>query len=218
MTDRATAVVPAVQEYVVSRSTGPDAVQRQLIERTRTLGGAAGMQIASDQGTFMTMVVEMTRPQLVVEVGTFTGYSTLAMARGLPAGGRIIACDVSESWTSIAREHWTAAGVDDRIELRIGPAIETLRALPPDTVVDLAFIDADKTGYAAYYEELLPRIRPGGLLIADNTLWSGRVVDADVTDEDTEAIRAFNDMVVADERVDALLVNIGDGLMLARKR
>ncbi|MEZ5216426.1 MAG: class I SAM-dependent methyltransferase [Ilumatobacteraceae bacterium] len=132
------------------------------------------------------------------------------MAKGLPAGGRIIACDVSESWTSIAREHWTAAGVDDRIELRIGPAIETLRALPPDTVVDLAFIDADKTGYAAYYEELLARLAPDGVILVDNTLWSGRVLDEVDDSADTVALQVFNDALVTDTTGCARWCCVGD--------
>jgi caffeoyl-CoA O-methyltransferase len=153
-----------------------------------------------------------------VEVGTFTGYSALCIARGLADDGRLLCCDVSEEWTAIGREAWKRAGVDGRIDLRIAPAIETLRALPTDEPIDLAFVDADKGGYAAYYEELLPRLRANGVILVDNTLWSGAVVDASRTDDDTEAIRAFNDMVAADERVESVILTIGDGLTLIRKR
>jgi caffeoyl-CoA O-methyltransferase len=153
-----------------------------------------------------------------VEVGTFTGTSALAVAQALAPGGRLLCCDVSETWTAIARRHWQAAGVADRIDLRIAPALETLQALPQDAAVDFAFVDADKGGYVSYYEELVPRLRAGGVLVADNVLWSGRVVDAEATDDDTEAIRAFNDHVSADDRVDRVMLAVGDGITICRKR
>jgi caffeoyl-CoA O-methyltransferase len=153
-----------------------------------------------------------------VEVGTFTGYSSICIARGLADGGRLLCCDVSEEWTAIAREHWDQAGVADRIELRIGPAADTLRALPADPAIDIAFIDADKPGYRTYYEEIVERLRPGGLVLLDNVLWSGNVVDDEDQSENTVAIRAVNDHVAADSRVDAVMLPIADGLTIARKK
>ena len=206
--------------YLVAHCDPPrSGVHNRLIEYTAELmGDLSVMQVAPEQGPWLTFMARLIGARRAVEVGTFTGYSALCIAEGLAEPARLTCFDISSEFVDVGRPFWAEAGVADRIEVVIGPASENLADLRADETIDLAFIDADKTGYAAYYEELLPRIRPGGLLIADNTLWSGRVVDADVTDEDTEAIRAFNDMVVADERVDALLVNIGDGLMLARKR
>lgn len=209
---------PELHHYVVAHGTPPDQHQRALIEETEALGGIARMQIAPEQGAFMTLLARLVGARTIVEVGTFTGYSTLCLARGLADGGTVIACDVSDEWTSIGRRHWEAAGVADRIDLRIGPALDTLRALPADLVVDLAFIDADKTGYAAYADELIPRLRPGGLLLVDNVLWGGAVVDAERDDADTQAIRSFNDALIGDDRVEVVLLPIADGLTLARKR
>ncbi len=137
------------------------------------------MQIAAEQGAFMGMLARLLRPRFAVEVGTFTGYSAICVARGLAPGGRLLCCDVSEEWTAVARRYWDRAGVADRIDLRLAPALETLRALPADPSIDLAFVDADKTGYAAYWDEIVPRLRPGGVVLVDNVLWSGKVVDAD---------------------------------------
>jgi caffeoyl-CoA O-methyltransferase len=210
---------PEIHAYLVAHGSPPDAVERALIDETREQVGAfAGMQVAPEQAAFLTIVTRLVNAKTAIEVGTFTGYSALSIARGLSDGGRLLCCDVSEDWTAIARRTWERAGVADRIDLRIAPAIETLRALPPEPIVDLAFIDADKPSYVAYYEELVPRLRPGGLLLADNVLWSGRVVDAEATDDNTVAIRAFNDHVAADERVDVVMLAISDGLTLARKR
>jgi caffeoyl-CoA O-methyltransferase len=192
-------------------------VQAALIEETQSLGGVAMMQIAPEQGAFMTLLTRAIGARRAVEVGTFTGYSALCIARGLPADGRLLCCDVSEEWTAIARRHWELAGVANRIDLRIAPAIETLRALP-DEEIDLAFIDADKPSYIRYYEQLVPRLRPGGLLLADNVLWSGRVVDEGADDENTVAIRAFNDHVAADGRMETVMLPISDGLTIACKR
>ena len=212
-------VTQAVQDYAVAHSTfPPDEVQRSLIEATQALGGVSVMQISPDQGAFITLLTRLVGARFAVEVGTFTGYSSICIARGLADGGRLICCDVSEDWTAIAREHWERAGVADRIELRIGPAAETLRALPPDPPIDLAFIDADKPGYRAYYDEIVPRLRPGALVLLDNVLWSGNVADASVQDENTEAIRSINDHVAADDRVEAVMLPIADGLTIARKR
>ncbi len=207
----------ALSAYVGAHSTPPDDVRRRLIERTAALGDPAGMQIAPEQGEFLTMLSSLAGAHFAVEVGTFTGYSALSIALGLADGGRLLCCDVSTEWTDIAREHWALAGVDDRIELRVAPAIETLRSLPADALVDFAFIDADKGGYVDYYEELLARLAPDGLICVDNTLWSGAVVDADVHDPDTEAIRRFNDHVAADARTRQVIVPIGDGVTLIRR-
>ena len=176
------------------------------------------MQVSADQGSLLALFVGIVGARNVVEVGTFTGYSSLAMARALPAGGRLLCCDVSEEWTAVARRYWAEAGVADRITLRIAPALQTLRDLPTDDPIDLAFIDADKTGYASYYEEILGRMRSGGVILVDNTLWSGRILDDSDTTADTAALRAFNDMVVADHRVESYLLPVADGLTLIRKR
>jgi caffeoyl-CoA O-methyltransferase len=178
----------------------------------------AMMQISPEQGTFMTMITRLIGARQAVEVGTFTGYSALSIARGLPDDGHLLCCDVSEEWTSIARRAWASAGIDDKIELRLAPAADTLHALPDEEYVDLAFIDADKPAYPTYYEELLRRLRPNGLIMVDNTLWSGAIVDVAVDDESTVALRAFNDMVAADARVESYLLPVADGLTVIRKR
>ena len=172
----------------------PDEALRALQDRTSALGGAARMQIGADQGVLMTLLTRLVGARQAVEVGTFTGFSSICIARGLAPGGRLLCCDISEEYTAIAEEAWIEAGVADRIELRVAPALQTLQALPAAPTIDLVFIDADKGGYTAYFEELVPRVRSGGLLLADNTLWSGRVVDESATDEDTTAIRTFNDL------------------------
>ena len=212
-----TPITPALHEYLVAHGAPPDAVQRQLIEATAKLGRIALMQIAPEQGAFMTWLARLIGAESVVEVGTFTGYSTLCLARGLPEHGRVLALDVSDEWTAIGRQHWELAGVAHKIELRIGPARESLRALPREPRFDLAFIDADKTGYAGYVEEILPRLRTGGVILVDNVLWGGAVADAARSDADTVAIRAFNDAMVRDPRVDAVMIPLSDGLTLLRK-
>ena len=207
-----------LHEYVVAHGTPPDDVQESLIARTSELGGISRMQIAPEQGAFMTLLTKLVDARFAVEVGTFTGYSSICIARGLAPGGRLLCCDVSEEWTAIARKHWVAAGVDDRIDLVIAPAADTLRALPADPPIDLAFIDADKAGYRTYYEEIVERLRPGGVVLIDNVLWSGNVIDPSDTSDDTEAIRALNAHVVGDDRVDVVMLPIADGLTIARKR
>jgi caffeoyl-CoA O-methyltransferase len=209
---------PEVHRYVVAHGTPPDSIQQALIEETAGLGGIAMMQIAPEQGAFMTLLTRVVGARRAIEVGTFTGYSALAIARGLPDDGKLLCCDVSEEWTSIAGRHWDLAGVADKIELRIGPALDTLRSLPRDESYDLAFIDADKPNYPNYFEELLPRLRRNGVILVDNTLWSGAVIDSSTTDDNTKAIQAFNDMVAADDRVDCVMLAISDGLTLLRKR
>jgi caffeoyl-CoA O-methyltransferase len=206
-----------VHDYLVDHSAPLDDVQRALIERTAALGAVAQMQIAPEQGLLLELLVQLTAATNAVEVGTFTGYSALCIARALAPGGRLLCCDVSEEWTTVARDAWATAGVAERIDLRIAPAIDTLRALPEEPVIDFAFIDADKGGYRAYADELVPRLRPGGLLAVDNVLWSGRVVDPEADDNDTRAIRAFNDHLAGDRRVRTVMLPVADGLTLARK-
>jgi caffeoyl-CoA O-methyltransferase len=176
------------------------------------------MQIAPEQGAFMSWLARTLGAKQVVEVGVFTGYSTLCLARGLPDDGRVLALDVNAEWTAIGRRHWEQAGVAHRIELRLGPALDSLRALARQPAFDLAFIDADKTGYAGYLEEILPRLRTGGVILVDNVLWGGSVVNPERQDRDTLAIRAFNDAMARDPRVDAVMIPLADGLTLLRKR
>jgi predicted O-methyltransferase YrrM len=176
------------------------------------------MQIAPEQGAFMTVLTRAIGARRVVEVGTFTGVSALCLARGLPDDGELITCDVSEEWTSIGRPYWEKAGVAHKIDLRIGPATRTLRSLPLDESIDISFIDADKGGYPVYFEELVRRTRPGGLILADNVLWGGRVIDPAADDENTLAIRRFNDLVATDDRVDCVMLPVSDGLTILRKR
>jgi len=218
MQEKFTALTPALYEYLVAHNRTPDAVLRELAEETAALGPISLMQISVEQGAFLTLLARLLGARRAVEIGTFTGYSGISIARGLAADGRLLCCDVSEEWTAIARRYFARAGVADRITLRIAPAIETIRALPATPEIDLVFIDADKTAYRAYYEELLPRVRPGGIVAFDNVLWASRVVDPSDTSENTVAIRALNDFLVTDERVDLVMLPISDGLTLARKR
>ena len=219
MTRQSESLSPELYEYLVAHSAPRDAVLEELAAETlKRYPGDAGMQIGPEQGTFMTMLASLMGARQVVEVGTFTGYSSLCLARGLADGGKVLCCDVSEEWTSVGRAAWADAGVDTKIELVIAPAADTLRALPDEEYIDLAFIDADKPSYPVYYEELLRRLRPNGLILVDNTLWGGAIVDGSNTDESTLAMRAFNDMVAADTRVETALLTIGDGLTLLRKR
>ncbi len=208
-----------LHNYLLAHAAPVDDVQRWLITETRSrLPQNSGMQISPEQGAFMTLFTRLLNVREAVEVGTFTGYSALSIARGLAPGGRLTCCDISEEFTSIAREGWRHAGIEGSIELHIAPAIETLRTLPTNEYIDLAFVDADKTGYASYYDELLPRLRPNGVILVDNTLWSGRITDDDDQETDTLALRAFNDMVAADTRVESYILTLGDGLTLIRKR
>jgi caffeoyl-CoA O-methyltransferase len=207
-----------VHDYLVAHAPHLDDVQRDLIAETEALGGISMMQIAPEQGAFMTLLTRLIGARDAIEVGTFTGYSAISIARGLREDGTLLCCDVNEEWTAIARKYWERAGVDDKIELRIAPAIQTLRSLPAGERFDLAFIDADKPNYPAYYEEVLSRLRRNGVILVDNTLWGGAVVDAKATDDNTRAIRAFNDGVAADDRVESTILTVGDGLTLIRKR
>jgi caffeoyl-CoA O-methyltransferase len=207
-----------VHDYLVAHAPPLDDVQRDLIAETEALGGISMMQIAPEQGAFMTLLTRLIGARRAIEVGTFTGYSAISIARGLSDDGTLLCCDVNEEWTAVARKYWGRAGVDDKIELRIAPAIETLRSLPAGERFDLAFIDADKPNYPHYYEEVLARLRRNGVILVDNTLWGGAVADSKATDDNTGAIRAFNDAVAADDRVESTILTVGDGLTLIRKR
>jgi O-methyltransferase len=216
---RRSLVPDTVEHYVSEVMTRQTPVQRRLREATAALPDAR-MQIGADQGAFLAMLVRLTGARRALEVGTFTGYSALAVALALPDDGKLIACDVSEEWTAVGRRHWEEAGVAAKIDLRIGPALDTLAALLEGGAgtFDLAFLDADKQEYDAYYEACLKLVRPGGVIAVDNTLWGGDVADPDVSDPDTDAIRALNLKVRDDPRVDGCLLTVGDGVLLARKR
>jgi len=213
-----TALSPELYEYLVAHRTERDPVLAELIRETEGLGPISMMQIAPEQGAFLTTLARISGARRAVEVGTFTGYSSISIARGLGPGGRLLCCDVSEEWTSVARKYFARAGVADRIDLKIAPAIETLRALPSGESLDFAFIDADKSGYRSYYEEILPRLRANGLIVFDNVLWGGSVIDPGNTNSETKAIRELNDFLPTDRRVECVMIAIADGLMLVRKR
>ena len=218
MSSQITRLDEALLSYMDAHSSAPDEVQRDLIAVTEALGEAGRMQIGAVQGSFMTMLVGLAQPRFAVEVGTFTGYSALAVAKALPPGGRLLCCDISEEWTAVARDHWQRAGVADRIELRIAPALETLRGLASEPPVDFAFIDADKANYIDYFEELLRWLSPRGVILVDNVLWGGGVAVPTQDDPTTEALRAFNTHVVADPRVQVAMLPVGDGLTIITRR
>jgi caffeoyl-CoA O-methyltransferase len=220
MTNRSISLTDSLYEYLLSVSLREPDLLRRLREETAALPNAR-MQIAPEQGQFMALLVQLTGARRCLEVGVFTGYSSLAVALALPDGGRIVACDVSEEWTTVARRYWSAAGVAHKIDLRLAPALETLEGLLAAGEAgsyDFAFLDADKENYLRYYELALGLVRPGGLIVADNTLWSGRVIDPSNGEATTVALRRFNETLHTDDRIDLSLVPVGDGLTLARKR
>ena len=220
MSSRTIVLNDALYEYLLSVSLREPDVLCRLREETAKMP-QHNMQISPEQGQFMALLVELTGARKCLEVGTFTGYSTLSVALALPEDGQIVACDISEEFTSRAKPYWQKAGVTGKIDLRLGPALETLDALIADGesgAFDFAFIDADKVNYQGYFQRALDLIRRGGLILVDNVLWSGAVVDPARDDEDTEAIRAFNQARAGDPRISLSLVPIGDGLTLARKR
>ncbi|MFD8289131.1 O-methyltransferase [Streptomyces lavendulae] len=213
-----TKITDELYAYVLAHNPPLDAVQRGLVATTwEKFPDSAGMQSAEEQGPLLAFLVRLTGARHVVEVGTFTGFSALSMAQALPADGRLIACDVSQEWTAYGREAWEAAGVADRIDLRIAPALDTLRAMPAQPHIDLAYVDADKQNQILYWEELVPRLRPGGLIVTDNTLFHGTVLDTS-PDSRGASVRAFNEHVAADTRMESVLLAISDGLTLSRKR
>ncbi len=218
MLDKFTTLTPALYEYMVQHRSERDPVREELIQATAELGALSLMQIAPEQGAFMTMLTQLVGARRAIEVGTFTGYSALCIAQGLPEDGRLICCDVNAEWTAIGKRHWEKAGVAHKIDLRLAPGLETLRSLREDTPIDLAFIDADKVNYAHYYEEILKRLRPNGVLLFDNVLWMGQVLDVSSPSPDTQAIRALNALLANDKRVDCVMLPIADGLTVVRKR
>ena len=205
-------------DYVIAHGHNGDPILRELAEETRNLGRIAGMQIAPEQGTLMGLLACAIGAKSAVEVGVFTGYSSISVARALPPDGKLLCCDVNEQWTSIARRYWERAGVANKITLKLAPAAETLRALPASQTFDFAFVDADKSNYRIYYEEILKRLLPNGLLLIDNVLWSGQVIDAKDKSEDTIAIRELNDFITSDMRVEAVLIPVADGITIVRKK
>ncbi|MFB9834225.1 O-methyltransferase [Actinoallomurus acaciae] len=218
MTLRPTPLSDELYDYLCAHGTPPDAVQQDLIAETATLGHEARLQISPDEGAFLTLLTRLIGAKTALEVGTFTGYSALAIVRGLGAGGRLTCCDISEEWTRIARRHWAAAGVADQIELRLGPALDTLRSMPDEPAFDLAFIDADYLNYSAYWEEIVPRVTPGGAILVDNVLYHARVIDPADSADTTQAVRELNERIRRDDRVEATMIAIADGLTLARKK
>jgi O-methyltransferase len=220
MSNRTLTLTPPLYEYLNSVSVREPALLRRLRQETAH-DAAANMQIAPEQGQFMALLVELTGARNIIEIGTYTGYSSLCMALAMPDDGRLVCCDVSETWTAIARRYWVEAGVDDRIELRLAPALDTLLQLLQEGAgdqFDLVFIDADKENYLEYYELALRLLRPGGLMMVDNTLWNGAVIDDQDHSEATEAIRHFNRVLYEDDRIGLSLVPVGDGLTLALKK
>jgi len=206
-------------QYLLDVSLREDPVLKALRDETAQMDRSI-MQIAPEQGQFMAMLAMLTNTRRYIEVGVFTGYSSLVVAKALPQDGEIIACDVSEEWTSVARRYWRKAGVDEKIKLHLAPADQTLQALLDQGQAesfDLAFIDADKTNYATYFELVLQLLRPGGLVLIDNVLWDGAVADPSNQEDDTVALRALNEALLTDQRVDISMVPIGDGLTMARK-
>jgi predicted O-methyltransferase YrrM len=220
MSNRTLRLDDRTYDYLLAHSLREDPALAALRAETAS-HPKVNMQIAPEQGQFMQMLVRLIGARRAIEVGVFTGYSSLAVVLAMPQDGRLLACDISEEYTAVARRHWQAAGVAGRIELVIAPAMETLDARLAAGEAgryDFAFIDADKTGYLGYYERLLELLRPGGLVVVDNTLWSGAVADPDAGDADTAALREFNDALHRDSRIDLALLPLGDGLTLARRR
>ena len=211
-------LTPKLYEYAVAHGHNGDPIRAELAAETTKLGPISGMQIAAEQGTLMGILAAAIGARSAVEVGTFTGYSALCVARALPADGKLLCCDVNEEWTSLGRRYWERAGVANKITLKLAPAAETLKALPASHTFDFAFIDADKSNYATYYEEILKRMRPSGLILLDNVLWSGRILDESVQDADTQALRKINDFIAQDTRVEAVMLAIADGLTIVRKK
>jgi predicted O-methyltransferase YrrM len=220
MANRTIGISDELAAYVVEVGTREPDILARLREETAAIP-QHGMQIAPEEGAFLAMLVQLIGARRCIEIGTFTGYSSLAVALALPEDGSILCCDVSEEWTSLARTYWAEAGVGSKIDLRIGPAADTLARLVAEgeeATYDFAFVDADKSGYDGYYERLLQLVRPGGLIAFDNTLWGGRVLDVHAEDEDTRAIRALNAKLAGDERITLCMLPVADGVTLARRR
>ena len=213
-----TALTQDLYRYMIGHRSAEDQVLTDLRRETlRVVSDKAGMMISEEQGILLRMLVAALAPKLVVEVGTFTGYSALCMAQALPKGGRLICCDVNDEWTSVGKPYWRRADVADRIDLRIAPALETINGLPANEEVDFAFLDADKCNYVQYFEAIVPKLRTNGLIAADNVLWHNWSMDAHNQDPETVGIREFNDHVLRDDRVETVMLHVGDGLTLIRK-
>lgn len=219
MTPKSDFIQTRIQEYIIDRTVREDAALRDLRMETSRRSNAM-MEIGPEQGAFMQLLARILGAKRYLEIGVFTGYSALAIAKVLPADGKIVACDVSEEYTAVARRHWQAAGVADKIDLQLAPALETLARLKAENVepFDMAFIDADKENVVGYYEACLALVRRGGLILVDNVLWGGAVTDASVTDASTQALRDVVEKASTDERVEVSLVPVCDGLLIARKR
>lgn len=216
-----TPVDDRLYDYLVGHSVREPAILKQLREETDQLGGAAVMQICPEQGQLLGMLVQLIGGRRVLEIGTFTGYSSLAMALALPSDGHLTCCDVNDEWTAIAKQYWQQAGVAEQVTLHLAPALETLEKLLAkngQNTIDLAFIDADKANYVNYYEACLTLVRPGGLICVDNVLWDGDVADPAITNNQTQAIRRLNDLIAMDERVTPMILAIGDGMTICRVR
>lgn len=206
-------------DYLVEHGHNGDPILAELADETQEkVKDLWIMQIAPEQGTLMEILVRISGARSAVEIGTFTGYSGICIARGLPDDGKLLCCDVSEEWTAIARKYFARAGVESKVDLQIGPATDTLRGLAPDRTFDFAFVDADKASYETYYEEILERLAPNGLIVFDNVLWGGSVVREEDQSKDTVALRRLNDRIAGDERVQAVMLSVSDGLTIVRKR
>ncbi len=218
MSIEATPITAELAEYVTARAGGRDEVLLEVERETGALGSKAVMQTSPEQAALLELLARSTGARRAIEVGTFTGYGAIRIARGLGEDGRLICCELDPHWAEVAGRNVERAGLAERVEIRLGPAIETLRALPPEPAFDLAYLDADKTGYPDYYDELVPRLRSGGLLAIDNVLLSGRVLDPPEGDEGAAAVAALNDRIPDDERVDSVMLAMADGLTLVRRR
>ena len=211
-------LTPELYNYLIAHSD-EDALLAELADETASrMGGVAMMQISREQGTFMTILARAIGARHAVELGTFTGYSAICIARALPPDGTLLCCDISAEWTAIAQRYWEKAGLSRKITLKLAPALDTLRALPANEIFDFAFIDADKGYYRSYYDEILKRLRPNGLIVIDNVLWSGEVLNQRNQSADTRAIRALNDFLPSDSRVDVVMLPIADGITICRKK
>lgn len=213
-----TPITEELAAYVVAHAGGRDDVLTGVERETEALGGKAVMQTSPEQAALLELLARMLGAERAIEVGTFTGYGAIRIARGLAPGGSLICCEIDQHWADVARRNVDAAGVGDRVEIRLGPALDTLGTLPPDPVFDFAYLDADKTSYPAYYAEIVPRLRPGGVLAIDNVLMNGRIVDPAEDDAGAHAVARLNDHILADDRVDSVLLGMADGLTLVRRR
>ena len=218
MPDKFLRLDPELYRYVVEHGAREDELLKRVERETESLGDIAVMQISPEEGALLTLLARSIGARRALEVGTFTGYSAICIARGLADGGRLLCCEISEEWAAVARRHLRAGGLDDRVEVRIAPALDTIRALPREDDLDFAFVDADKVGYGSYYEEIVPRLRPGGLIVLDNVLLGGRVRRPGEDDDAARALHRLNAAVAGDERVDSVMLAVADGITIARKR